>query len=365
MSYILKRASWLELFYDLAYVALVAQLTYLISSNFSDPFTLILSLIIGYTIFLAWWGTTANRNLQDSEGLTDRIFIQIQMIIALLMSVTLFNVYESQHFWFFTLLSLIRLIQVGMMIRMRCCNPNFPFSISRLLLVAISAMIWLSISFVPHQFILYFGIIAAFLDSIATISSGTDGKSDVYNKAHLQERLGLFIMLVIGESMLVVAIASSVSVVGIVELFIILSGICLMICLWWLYFDHLESKSSNEEPMFSPYFYGHIFLYLGIILTSAGYRNLLLDIENLISITPLLTGGITLCAIGIFFIRIAWNGWTKHILYIFLYTLLTISLLAFISTLSNIHVYSLLIGITVILSIFTILDFYRRHFIKK
>ncbi len=51
METILKRATWLELFYDLAIVALVAQLTYLAAKYHHSPSDFLNIFIIAYTIF--------------------------------------------------------------------------------------------------------------------------------------------------------------------------------------------------------------------------------------------------------------------------------------------------------------------------
>jgi len=49
----LKRASWIELFYDLAYVALIAQLTYLVADYHTTPYDWLNSGIVAYAIFVA------------------------------------------------------------------------------------------------------------------------------------------------------------------------------------------------------------------------------------------------------------------------------------------------------------------------
>ena len=78
-----KKVSWLELFYDLVYVALIAQLTYEVAKHHTTLFDLFTIGLIGYMIFVAWWGTTVNRNLQDSEGYLDRILVQIHSFLVI------------------------------------------------------------------------------------------------------------------------------------------------------------------------------------------------------------------------------------------------------------------------------------------
>ena len=80
MDNVFKRASWLELFYDVAFVALIAQLTYLAAANHQALTDYLHIFIVGYSIFIAWWATTANRNLQLTETTTDKLLVQLTMV---------------------------------------------------------------------------------------------------------------------------------------------------------------------------------------------------------------------------------------------------------------------------------------------
>ena len=109
-----KRVSWLELFYDLAFVALIAQLTYTVADHHTEIMDLFLVGIVGYMIFISWAGTMTNRNFRDTETTKDRLLIQLQMVFAFLMSITLSGVLEGELWPFLLSFVAIRIIQIKM-----------------------------------------------------------------------------------------------------------------------------------------------------------------------------------------------------------------------------------------------------------
>lgn len=309
MTAVLKRASWLELFYDLAYVALVAQLTYLVARYHGSIEEILLGVLLSYMIFVAWWGTTANRNMQDSEDTTDKLFIQLQMLIALLMSISMPGVYEGDPARFFVLFAIIRLVQVVMMLRMYAMFPDeAPPTKNIAQGIIAAAILWYFCAYLSMPLMLIVAFCALVIDIMTPLTTGEGNTVRLLNVNHLQERLGLFLILVIGESMLVVAITSTAAQVAAVEPYVVLSGMIMMISLWWMYFEYLE-RCGSRRPHFFSYLHSHAFLFMGIILMAAGFRNVLLAISVPAGEIMYIGGGFALCIAAMLSIRIAFLGW--------------------------------------------------------
>lgn len=83
-----KKTSWLELFFDLAYVGAIAQLTYLAGSHHSG-IEIFGYVVIFIMLFQTWWMTSINRNLDDSEDRSMKLTLQLQMFFIMIMSVFL------------------------------------------------------------------------------------------------------------------------------------------------------------------------------------------------------------------------------------------------------------------------------------
>lgn len=276
MQEVIKRASWIELFYDLAFIALVAQLTYL-AADYHHTFIDVLNIfIVGYSIFIAWWATSVNRNLQETETNTDKVLIQVKMVGAFVMSLTMPAVFVGDYMGFFLALAFVRFVQVFMLLRMYRLYPNtapVTFNVVQGLLVA--GMLWIAsgVALPTYHFILALAALA--IDVLTPLTVGYGNQTRFLNVSHLKERLGLFLMLVIGESMIVVALANTATTLSIVEPYTVLLGLSLMAALWWLYFEYMDTHLAVRPRNLFLFLHAHAWLFGSIIALSVGYKFLL------------------------------------------------------------------------------------------
>ena len=89
------------------------------------------------------------------------------------------------------------------------------------------------------------------------------GRNNTYHFKHIEERLGLFAIIVLGESMLAVVYAFQHVVespsADLLELAV--SVVLILFSMWWLYFDDtVEEKLASEKTAFI-WGYGHYFIY--------------------------------------------------------------------------------------------------------
>lgn len=286
MHFDMKRVTWLELFYDLAFVALIAQLTYLIADHHSSISDILNIFIVGYTIFIAWWGTTVNRNLQTTESTTDKLLVQVLMVGAFLMSLTMPGVFAGSYVGYFGMLALLRFVQVGTMFRRYRLHPDMaPQTYNIVQGTFIAGLLWLASAFAidPFHYILAFTALA--LDVFTPLTTGKGNTVTLLNVDHLQERLGLFLMLVIGESMIVVALANTATTLSLIEPLFVFGGLGTMIMLWWVYYVGLE-RYHGVRPRYLFYFlHAHGFLFGSVVVLSVGYKFLLGGKDSLMALT--------------------------------------------------------------------------------
>ena len=353
----LKRASWLELFYDLAYVALVAQLTYLVARHHGSVVEVMLGILLGYMIFVAWWGTTSTRNLQESEDTTDKLFVQLQMLIALLMSISLPAVFEGDPARFFFFFATLRLVQVVTMYRMYSLYPEHaPRTRNHAFGIAVAAGLWYVCAFLPFP-LLFLVAFAALCIDVMTPFTTDEGKTERrLNISHLQERLGLFVILVIGESMLVVAITSTAAQLQAIEPYVILSGMVMMIALWWMYFDYLDRHKTDRRPAFFPYLHSHAALFLGIVFMAAGFRNILLDASVPVGEFVFIGGGFMICMIAMAFTRGARYGWRPALMVPVAIAVVSIGTVTVLGAMQIITTLVAVIGLAVVASAIAVID---------
>lgn len=306
----LKRATWLELLYDVAFVALIAQVTYLASDYYYSVLGLVHVFIIGYTIFLTWWSATVNRNLQERETTTDKLLVQVQLMGAFLMSLTMPGVFEGEYTGYFAALAFVRLLQVGMMLRLYRLHPSLnPPTKNVVQGIFIAAILWLISGFLidPYHYIVAGA--ALLLDVLTPLTKGKGNGIRLLNLHHLQERLGLFFILVLGESLLVVALANTAASLDALRPTILFSGLIIIVALWWLYFEYMERCAGDRRPQqFFLYVHAHGFLFGSIILLAASFKNLLKHGETNTSDVGLYIFALAAIALCLFLVRCALNG---------------------------------------------------------
>jgi low temperature requirement protein LtrA len=131
------------------------------------------------------------------------------------------------------------------------------------------------------------------------------------NAHHFAERHGLVILIVLGESVIAIAIGASASnhaVKGEWLVGVVLS-LVLVASLWWSYFDREDRRAADKLVAAAPeqrsrmgllgYWYAHLALIAGIILIAAGIRQLLEGHPGM----KLLAGGMALFMLGDVFFR--------------------------------------------------------------
>ena len=301
----IKRASWLELFYDLVFVALVAQLTYAIAEYHNTWLDWVHVLIVGLLIFFAWLGTTVSRNLGEEENNLERLLVQIQMVFAFSMSLSLTTVFEGGLTQFLFGYALVRFVQIYLILRLYKLQPEqAPKTKNVIQGMTIAAILVCIAAIAPMPYAYILVGMAILLEIFNPMAKGKGNTPRMLNVHHIQERLGLFLLLVIGESVLVVAIANTVAEDAIQKPVIVLSGLVMMMAFWWTYFKHLDMCGAGRRPKnMMVYLYAHAWLFGSVVLTAAGFKNLLKHDTLYLTDLAILVGGVFVFACMSFLIR--------------------------------------------------------------
>lgn len=281
----LQRASWLELFYDLAYVAAIAQLTYLLIEANGTVIEYIGFIFIFLMVFFSWFGAVVYRNLQgELDDGFERVATIVQMFFALIMSVFLQEAFGAGAAGFVIGYAGTRAVFSVLLSRSYRLDPeNAPRSKNLLWANRIAIAMWLGSIFVPQPFQFVVWALALGLELTSPYSRGIttpiENKTRILNKFHLPERLGLFTILVMGESFIVVAVVNNIAegiitpINGIIATasFLIIAG------LWWLYFTHVDRFAMGRQFRLFSYVYTHIPILIGIMLIAVGTKIGMLD----------------------------------------------------------------------------------------
>lgn len=275
-----KKVGWMELFYDLVYVATIVQLGNRLSDEVSvDGFISFALLFI--PIWWVWIGFTLYNSRFNADDLIHRVLVFLQIGTVAALAVAVHDGFGESSTGFAIAYALARILLVIMYWRTERYVPEAKPLVHRYVIgFSIGAVVWLVSAFVPPplRFILW---IAGLLIEFATpLSAGSIRLQRVLPPGthHLPERMGLFTIIVFGETFLKVIGGYSSHEVVWSSVLVGVLGLIVVGGLWWLYNETIAERGVQWAKRGVPvYIYGHLPLHLGLIALAVGIYELVIQ----------------------------------------------------------------------------------------
>ena len=278
-----RHADWLELLFDLIFVAAISQ----VLTNLSGSYTAVTFLESIPLFFAIWWGWCGHTFYLDRFGTDDilnRIITMAQMVVVAYLAINVKNALTTSGSGFAISYAVLRFILVAEYIRVGRLIPEArPLTNRYSIGFGIAALIWLLSAFIPGPWRFVFWGIALLVDFLTPFTAGDIHINFPVHPTHLPERFGLFTIIIIGEAIVSVVFAISNVGSGIYTGLIGLMGLVISFTIWWGYFEEAggaEARVQERGDQIGKYqlwLYSHFPLLLGIVGTAAG----LIDIINL------------------------------------------------------------------------------------
>lgn len=275
-----RTVGWLELFYDLVFVAalielgsgLVANVTWAGAGRFTILFVL---------LWWAWVGTTFHNNRIAVDDVTHRVLTLVQMFGIGAAAVLSLDAFGSSSAGFATAYAVIRLTLVAMYVRAARHVPAVADLARRYAWwFGAGAALWLvsAVVPVPWRFWLWG---AAFVADLARLASPGIRRAAWHevppDPEHLSERYALFTIIVMGESFIKTIGALADEGAGSGSLVLGAFGLTIIAALWWTYFDDLADSPIRSDlggRAMAVWVYGHLPLTLGLTATGVAIEKL-------------------------------------------------------------------------------------------
>lgn len=303
-----RHATWLELFYDLVLAAAVSQISQGLNL---DPSPKGLAVFTGLFIPI-WWiwaGHTVYATRFDTDDFIYRLLTFLQMFAVIGMAVA--GPARSLRIWrgLRSGLSGGARNTLSLLARAFYHVPEARrFNSVYLIGFGAGASIWAASLFLESgaQFILWGISLTIELATPWYVWVRKDPLTSV-SASHIPERLGLFTIIVLGESLFADVRGLTEQHWEIRAFLSAFLGFLLAVCVWWIYFRHLE-RAIGRIKLWSgqPYIYSHFPLLAGIIIMSAGLLNAIIE-----SGLPSLPDGTIILLWGGFFMWLA-AGFLLH-----------------------------------------------------
>ena len=314
MSYEKERhAGWLELFYDLVFAAAIAQL----GQNLSHAVT-IFGFLNYVTLFVivvwAWTGATFYATRFDVDDLVHRILVLLQMSGAVALAVNIHDAMDETSIGFALSYITIRIFLIMDYLRtgLKIVETS---SLTRKYVIGFSftVILWLISLFVPTSFRYIVWISALIIDIVITVVITRKHFDLSPNKFHLSERFGLFVIIVLGETVFGLVTTLAIKDLSTIALFGMGSGITIAFGLWWIYFDTVDGsairalKEQRRIGIYLSWLYLHFPLLIGIASLGDGISHLIKADQILPISYPerwLMCISVALCLLSIGFIHL-------------------------------------------------------------
>ena len=266
-------ATFVELFFDLVFVFAVTQVTAVLAGDLTAK-GVGHALVVFWLVWWAWTQFTWSLNEADTEHVSVRLITLVATGLAFLMAMTV-PLIATEWGWLFAVAYLVlRVLGIGLQWKLASDDPVWRGAVrtwtlmSGLGLLAVTAA-----AFLPPERRYQALAVAAALDVLAAARAGR------YEwrlfPGHFSERHGLFVIIVLGESLIAAGLTAGEQPLTAGLLVVTITAVAGTCALWWTYFgwakDALERAMRSQPPASigrfarDVYSFAHFPLIFGVI----------------------------------------------------------------------------------------------------
>lgn len=308
-------SSFIELFFDLVFVLAVTQL----SNYLLDHLDLRGVVQTAFLLMVLWWAwiyTTWTTNWMDPDLPLVRLMLMASMLAGLLMAVAVPDAFGERAMLFAGAYVALQLIVNGFKLVATPEGHEFHTIFARIFIwyVWVSAL-WIAGALAGGDALYVIWAIALAADYAGPYyrywnpwhgnAATTEWR---ITPSHFVERFQLFVIIALGESVVVTGAAVAGVGLGAEALLALIGAFVFTATMWWLYFDEvavyaLRHMNRAEDPGRlgrDAYTYGHIPIVAGIIVSAVGDKLVIEDPTGRLSGPELLVvfGGPILYLVG-------------------------------------------------------------------
>jgi low temperature requirement protein LtrA len=279
-----SRVTYAELFFDLVFVFAVTQISHTLLGRFT-PLGALQTTLLFLAVWWVWVYTSWITNWLNPETTPVRILLFLLMLGGLVLSTSIPKAFESRGLWFATAYAAM---QVGKTVFLWVATPPNR-TLARMNAVRItawlslSAVFWIAGGLADGHARLVLWVVALAIEYVSPAARfwipkyGATQISDwVIEGGHMAERCAGFIIIALGESIVVTGATFADLPWTIETVTAFASAFVGAIAMWWIYFDKgaeagSEQISRSSEPgrlARLAYTYLHMPIVAGIILSA-------------------------------------------------------------------------------------------------
>ena len=269
-----RRATWLELFLDLVFVAAIAQVASVLST---DPTAAGFGrfLVLFLPVSWAWAGFTFYATRFDTDDLVYRCLTLLGMFAVAGLASTVPDALNGGQNAFVVAYVSVRLILIALYVRVyRDLEVARPVARWFIFMFGLAVCDWLISLAVPVPWKYVFWGLALALEYAAPIRAWRLLRGMPVDPKHIPERFGLLIIIVLGESVIGVVLGTAHVDWTARSGAVAFAGFLAAAAIWWLYFDFLDAAAVVTRNVRSgmTFVYAHYFVAAGIAALGVGVK---------------------------------------------------------------------------------------------
>ncbi len=279
-----SRVTYAELFFDLVFVFAVTQISHTLLGRFS-PLGVVQTTVLFLAVWWVWVYTSWITNWLNPELTPVRILLFLLMLGGLVLSTSIPKAFESRGIWFALAYAAM---QVGKTVFLWVSTPPARSSarmnaVRITIWLSVSAVFWIAGGFAQSHARLVLWAIALAIEYISPAvrfwipKYGASSVADwVVEGGHMAERCAGFIIIALGESIVVTGATFADLAWTVETVTAFASAFVGAIAMWWIYF-HRGAEAGSEQISRSSepgrlarlaYTYLHMPIVAGIILSA-------------------------------------------------------------------------------------------------
>jgi low temperature requirement protein LtrA len=297
-----RRASWLELFFDLAFAGAVGQLAGALQDQPSLG-NLARFVMLFTPIWWLWVQLTFYADRHESEDATHRISFLAAILLCVGLAASAPRALDGNTSGFVIAFVLLRGLQLLLYARARHHLPaTRPLYNCYLTCFGAGGALWLASLAVggPARYALW-GV-ALLADAIGAMAMLVPRRRVPVNPMHLAGRFQLFVLIVLGESMARLISAAALRPWSLPLAIVLAAALITLAALWWAWLTAADHRPLDGPPAAARFTALNLPLVAGIAAASAGLHIAILaaDGANTIPIGPraALYGGVSICLLA-------------------------------------------------------------------
>lgn len=300
-----QRVTFIELFFDLVFVYAVTQVVALLHDELTWP-TVGRAVLVFWLVWWAWTQFTWALNSADTTHPAVEASVLVATAVAFLMAVVVPDAFGDAGGWFAAAYIAVRALGLAVYGRVAWDDPAKRAAVRRFALASVTGLVAVAAGGVAsgNARLWWWGaaiLLDLFAAAIGATAEGWDIRPD-----HFGERHGLFVIIALGES-LIVAAAGLTGVERTAEVVAVgIFAVAATCSLWWTYF--IRAKPALDRALGrlagaqrstlarDAYSFGHFLVVFGIVLFAVAIEDAVEHVDASMSTGAVaaLTGGLVL-----------------------------------------------------------------------